>query len=146
MTATRYPDMICLSMLDVQPVKPDGDGHPCGEPFPDDPTRAEECEDYADWEIGRVMLRTRDGMNAAEIAEDLGMNCQNVEYIKKQCALWLMGELPPRKAKKNAPVHLTLQQKEEAKRLYEEGGHSIREIAEMVGSTMGRVRYTVTGQ
>ena len=152
MTATRYPDMVTLASLTLrEPVHSDIDTHPRGRYFPDEPTCARDCDDWADWELGAVLRMTREGLAPLEIAEELGVGVQAVRILHEAIPAWLAGKTTHHRVSSasvnRAPARvrgLTPEQKAQAEEMHARGA-GYREIALAVGVSLGRVRYVLAG-
>ena len=155
MTGTRYPDMVCLSMLD-EPVREEG---PVG--HDERPTLHQERPvvliEYSDNEIGAMVrmacgLDRTDGRSstAAEIGEELDMDepmkiGRFLDMVRTRLSVREHGNHGrPRSQLIGRPSAMSAEQKARALELHH-GGMTVQEVADAVGATLGQARYVLTG-
>jgi hypothetical protein len=163
MTGTRYPDMICMSMVDTEEAKKRMLGHrrhggragaPVRNPLPAIPQeRPVKLTEYADWELGAMirMACDLDGEGAAracEIADDLDLEtaagvARTLDTIRDKLIRRELGN-HGRPRKSPEPKGITEEQQKKAEEL-RALGLSWRAVAEEVGESIGKVRYSLTG-
>ena len=161
MTGTRYPDMVCLSMLDGEERDGGRNGGRPGCPSRNElptlePERPVVVLEYSDPEIGAMVrmacgLDRTDGKSATafEIGEELGEDepmkiGRYLDTIKGRLNVRESGNHGrPRSKLIGRPSAMSAEQKAKAAELYH-GGKTMQEVADELGATLGQVRYVLT--